>query len=200
MNYLAHLYLSGEDEAIMTGNFIGDYVKGNQYLQYPEKVQKGILLHRQIDSFTDHHPVVKDCGRRFQTNYGRYSGIVTDVIFDHFLASGWQNYSVCTLRQFSKYAHAVLLSNFIMLPVQVKLFLPFLVQHKRLESYAGLEGIYQSLAIMGRRTSLPEEASFALKVLKRDYQSIKLEFEQFFPELVAFVENNFGVIIKKPSL
>jgi hypothetical protein len=37
-------------------------------------------------------------------------------------------------------------------------------------------------------------------VLKRDYQSIKLEFEQFFPELVAFVENNFGVIIKKPSL
>jgi acyl carrier protein phosphodiesterase len=199
MNYLAHLYLSGEDEAMMVGNFIGDYVKGKQYLQYPEKVQAGILLHRQIDSFTDHHPVVRECGRRFKINYGLYSGIVTDVIFDHFLAIGWQNYSVYTLRQFSKHAHAVLLSNFLLLPVQVKLFLPFLVQHKRLESYAGLEGIYQSLAIMGRRTSLPEEANFALQVLQQDYQLIKLEFEQFFPELVAFAENKFGVIIKKPS-
>lgn len=199
MNYLAHLYLSGEDEELIVGNFIGDHVKGNHYLHFPAKVQEGILLHRQIDSFTDQHPVVRDCGRRFHTNYGRYSGIVTDVIFDHFLASGWQRYAVGTLRQFSKHVHAILLSKFIMLPLEVKLFLPFLVQHKRLESYAGLEGIYQSLAIMGRRTSLPQEAGFALRVLQQDYQPIKDEFEQFFPELVSFVENNFGVEIRKPS-
>ena len=199
MNYLAHLYLSGEDEAVLFGNFIGDYVKGNQYLQYPEKVQSGILLHRQIDFFTDRHPVVRDCGQRFKANYGRYSGIVTDVIFDHFLAIGWQQYSVYQLRQFSKNVHAILLSNFSMLPMRVKLFLPFLIQHKRLESYAGLEGIWQSLSIMGRRTSLPEEADFALEVLQEDYQLIKCEFEQFFLELIGFVEDNFEVEIKKPA-
>ena len=199
MNYLAHLYLSGEDEATMVGNFIGDYVKGRQYLQYPKKVQSGILLHRKIDSFTDQHPIVKDCGRRFRPNYGRYAGIVTDVIFDHFLAVGWQQYSTYSLRQFSKNVHAVLLSNFILLPAQLKLSLPCLIRHKRLESYADPEGIYQSLAIMGQRTSLPEEAGFALRVLKRDYYSIRLEFEQFFPQLIAFAENNFKVKITKPA-
>lgn len=199
MNYLAHLYLSGEDESILVGNFIGDYVKGNQYQQYPLAVQTGVLLHRQIDWFTDRHPLVKDCASRFKTNYGRYSGIVTDVIFDHFLAVGWRQYSIYPLRQFSKHVHAILLSNFGLLPLRVKLFLPFLIQHKRLESYAGLEGIWQSLAIMGRRTSLPEEADFALEVLRQDYELIKQEFVVFFAELVDFVETNFEVEIKKPA-
>lgn len=199
MNYLAHLYLSGEDEEILLGNFIGDYVKGNQYLKYPVKVRTGVLLHRQIDSFTDSHPVVKKCGIRFRTNYGRYSGIVTDVIFDHFLAVGWSKYSIYPLRQYSKHVHATLLSHYLLLPAQVKLFLPFLIQHKRLESYAGLEGIWHSLAIMGRRTSLPEEADFAIEVLKQDYDSIRAEFEVFFEELRTFVEQNFDVEIRKPA-
>ena len=199
MNYLAHLYLSGEDESILVGNFIGDYVKGNQYLQYPAQVQTGILLHRRIDWFTDRHPLVKDCANRFRTNYGRYCGIVTDVVFDHFLAVGWRQYSICSLRQFSKNVHAVLLSNFSILPLRVKLFLPFLIQHKRLESYAGLDGIWQSLAIMGRRTSLPEEADFALEILRQDYEPIKKEFEAFFLELIDFVETNYEVQIKKPA-
>lgn len=199
MNYLAHLYLSGEDEPIMVGNFIGDYVKGKQYLKFPEKVQTGILLHRQIDWFTDTHPTAKDCAKRFKANYGRYSGIVTDVIFDHFLAVNWRKYSVYSLRQFSKNVHAVLLSHHYLLPIRVKLFLPFLIQHKRLESYAGLEGIWQSLAIMGRRTSLPEEADFAVRVLKKDYEEIEIEFEDFFAELLNFVETNFDVDIRKPE-
>ncbi|WP_321287596.1 ACP phosphodiesterase [uncultured Sunxiuqinia sp.] len=198
MNYLAHLYLSGEDESIMVGNFIGDYVKGKQYLQFPLAVQKGVLLHRQIDWFTDRHPLVKACARRFRSNYGRYSAIVTDVIFDHFLAVNWQQYSNDPLRQFSKYVHAVLLSNFSILPLRVKTFLPFLIQHKRLESYAGLEGIWQSLAIMGRRTSLPEEADFAIQILKQDYESIRTEFERFFVELVEFVETNYEIEIDRP--
>lgn len=199
MNYLAHLYLSGEDESIMVGNFVGDYVKGKQYLKFPERVQTGILLHRQIDWFTDTHPVAKDCAKRFKTNYGRYSGIVTDVIFDHFLAVNWRKYSVYSLRQFSKNVHAVLLSHYTLLPMRVKLFLPFLIQHKRLESYAGLEGIWQSLAIMGRRTSLPEEADFAVRILKRDFKEIETEFEHFFAELLNFVETNYEIEIKKPS-
>ena len=199
MNYLAHLYLSGEDESIMFGNFIGDYVKGKQYQNFQQKIQTGILLHRQIDWFTDQHPIAKACAVRFRTNYGRYSGIVTDVIFDHFLAVNWRNYSIYSLRQYSKNVHAVLLSNFSILPMRVKLFLPFLIQHKRLESYAGLDGIWQSLAIMGRRTSLPEEADFALEVLKKDYDSIRNEFEEFFFELVDFVETNFEVNIIKPN-
>lgn len=199
MNYLAHLYLSGDSEEVMLGNFIGDYVKGKQYLKYKEEVQKGILLHRNIDSYTDKHVLVKQCAERFREKYGRYSGIVVDVVFDHFLARYWNEYSFVTLRQFSKHAHAVLLSNFIHLPTRVKGFLPFLIQHKRLESYAHLNGIQQSLEIMGYRTSLPEESEFAIQVLKESYFPIKAEFEEFFSGLMAYVKSEFCIEIKKPA-
>ena len=81
MNYLAHIYLSGDSDEIMLGNFIGDYVKGNKYLNYPDQVAFGIRLHRRIDLFTDQHPDVRKCIDILRPGYGRYAGIVTDVFF-----------------------------------------------------------------------------------------------------------------------
>lgn len=198
MNFLAHLYLSGDSEQLMLGNFIGDYVKGKQYERYPERVQQGILLHRHIDTFTDSHPLVKQCAGRFKPYYGRHAGIVTDVVFDHFLGRFWCDYSVHTLRRFSQQVHAVLLSNFLLLPPRVKGFLPFFIQHRRLESYARAEGIRQSLEIMGRRTSLPEQTDKAMQVLDVEFADIRNEFAPFFDELTAFVEREFAVEIEKP--
>ncbi len=199
MNYLAHLYLSGQNESIQVGNFIGDYVKGKQYEKFAPEIQKGILLHRQIDSFTDKHPKIKEAADLFRPRYGRYSGIVIDIVFDHFLASGWDNYSAVSLRNYSKHAYAVLLSHFPILPRRVKLFLPFLIQHKRLESYARFEGLSESLEIMARRTSLPDEADFAMQVLHANYSELQNIFNSFFKELLLFVEETFEVDIKKPA-
>ena len=92
MNYLAHIYLSGESDDIILGNFIGDYVKGNKHQNFPEQVAYGILLHRAIDSSTDRHPLVRECIELIRPGYGRYSGIVADVFFDHFLAANWNDY------------------------------------------------------------------------------------------------------------
>jgi len=92
MNYLAHLYLSGPSEEIKVGNFIGDYVKGNNYNRYSQKIQKGILMHRQIDSFMDNHPITRQSASIFKTRYKRYSSVVIDIIYDHFLATSWNNY------------------------------------------------------------------------------------------------------------
>ncbi|WP_163718404.1 acyl carrier protein phosphodiesterase [Mangrovibacterium lignilyticum] len=197
MNYLAHLYLSGEADEILLGNFIGDYVKGQQYRHFSNDVRKGILLHRSIDSFTDTHPVVKEAAAYFRPAYGRYCGIVTDVIFDHFLARYWRQYSPHTLRQFAKHVHAVLLANFFQLPVRVQGFLPFLIQHKRLESYARLDGIQQSLHIMARRTSLPDQTSQAMEVLERNFDELRELFERFFEDLIDHVESSSGIQIER---
>ncbi len=199
MNYLAHLYLSGDSDEIKLGNFIGDYVKGNKYLNYPEPVAFGIVLHRRIDAFTDQHPEVKICHELLRPGYGRYSGIVTDVFFDHFLASNWNRHSIYTLRQFSKHTHAVLLSNFGLLPFRVKQMLPFLIQNKRLESYARRENLFQVLEIMSRRTSLPGKSQWALEVLEREYDQFEASFSSFFAELTKYVETNFAVQIAKPG-
>ena len=198
MNFLAHIYLSGESDEIKLGNFIGDYVKGNKYLQFPEQVAFGIQLHRRIDSFTDQHADVKECAKLLKPGYGRYSGVVTDVFFDHFLASNWHEYSTDTLRQFSKHAHAVFLSNFLLLPFRVKQFLPFLIQHKRLESYAQRDSMFHVLEIMSRRTSLPANSEWAIQILHQEYQQFEALFRSFFDELIDYVETDFGVQISKP--
>lgn len=183
----------------MLGNFIGDYVKGQNYQKYPEKVAQGILLHRSIDHFTDKHPDVLVCNRLLKEGYGRYAGVVSDVFFDHFLAANWPDYADCTLRQFAKHAHAVLLSNFGLLPFRVKQFLPFLIQHKRLESYAKRENLHQVFEIMSRRTSLPLNTEWAMQVLVQEYDQFEASFRRFFAEMIAYVEADFSVQIHKPG-
>jgi len=199
MNYLAHIYLSGDSDEILLGNFIADYVKGNKYLDYPELIAYGIRLHRSIDLFTDQHDLVKQSINILKPGYGRYSGIVTDVFFDHFLAANWNRYSDYTLRQFSKHAHAVFLSNFMLLPLRVKQFLPFLIQHKRLESYAQRDSMFQVLEIMSRRTSLPANSEWAMQILHQEYDQFEALFRSFFVELIDYVETDFGIKISKPE-
>ncbi|HDR52617.1 MAG TPA: DUF479 domain-containing protein, partial [Mariniphaga anaerophila] len=136
MNFLAHLYLSGNDEKLITGNFIGDYVKGNTFLKYPGKTREGIILHRRIDSFTDGHARFREVKKLFRPEFGLYSGVVTDLIFDHLLASAWDVYHPLSLCRFAKKIHAVLLTHLFYLPPRVQGFLPILIKNRRLESYA----------------------------------------------------------------
>ena len=70
---------------------MGDFVKGSDYENYPIEIKNGILLHRQIDSFTDAHPIVLKSKKRLHTHYGHYSGIVVDIFYDHFLAKNWDS-------------------------------------------------------------------------------------------------------------
>jgi acyl carrier protein phosphodiesterase len=198
MNYLAHLYLSGDSDEIKLGNFIGDFVKGNKYLNYPEMVSYGIRMHRSIDSFTDGHADVRECNKILKPGFGRHSGIVSDIFFDHFLASNFHEYSAYSLRQFSKKAHSVFISNFGLLPLRVKQFLPFLIQHRRLESYALRETMFHVLEIMSRRTSLPSNSQWAFEILNQEYEQFEALFRSFFNEMIGFVESEFEVGISKP--
>ena len=200
MNYLSHIYLSGQSEEIILGNFIGDHVKGQQFLSYPPEVAKGIYLHRQIDSFTDSHPVVNECIVKMRPAFGKYSGIVIDIFLDHFLAVNWSHYSFEKLSTFTKRFHAVILANYFQLPSQVKLFVPFLIQNKRLQSYSTFEGIEKTLRIMVKHTSLPPETELALKILEEEYLFFNDAFNRFFPEIIHFIETIGEFKIERPVL
>lgn len=186
MNYLAHLFLSGSDEHVMVGNFIGDYVKGNTWNKFPENIKKGILLHRQIDSFTDSHPKFREAKTFFRDEFGLYSGIVIDLIYDHYLAKNWNKYSDLTLRTFAKRSHAVLLQNFMYLPVRVQSFLPFLIQHRRLESYASVNGIVQTLKIMSNYSSLPAKSDFVKETIQANNNFFEENFSEFITDLIKY--------------
>lgn len=198
MNFLAHLYLSGDSEKVRVGNFIGDYVKGRRYERYHPDIRRGIILHRRIDYFTDKHPLVLDSSKRLKEGYGRYSGVVVDLIFDHFLAKLWQTYHALPIRDFVTGSHESLVRNYLTLPKRVKLFLPFLIQSRRLESYASVEGLQTTLDIMAKRTSLPDNSAYAIESLERNYSDFEDEFKFFMRDILRYVRDEHNISIATP--
>lgn len=196
MNFLAHLYLSGDNPMIQIGNFIGDHVKGRNYLKYAPDIQQGIILHRKIDAYTDSHPIVKESSKRLSGNYGRYAGIVMDVFYDYFLATNWDRYSDVKLSKYVTRVHKTLLRNYFKLPNEVKGFLPFMVKSRRLETYATHEGIHRSLSIMSNYTSLPPEADWGMEQLKKYDAEFNQEFLEFFEDLREMVNNELEMSSK----
>lgn len=143
-NYLTHLFLSGDEESILTGNFIADSVKGKKINDYPEKIAAGIGLHRSMDDFTDRHQSINESKEKFRHLYGKYVGVATDIMYDHFLTTNFSDYSDMNLNDFASRCYAVFLRNWRIMPWDVKLFLPFLIRHKRLQSYARLSGLTEA--------------------------------------------------------
>ena len=187
MNYLAHLYLSGTNPSVKVGNFIGDHVKGRRYLNYPADMQHGILLHRRIDSFTDSHREVHHIKHFLRETYGRWSGVVVDIFFDHFLAARWEQYAPVSLRQYAGQVHRILFSHFRYLPIEVKRFLPFFVHNRRLESYAHVGSVQEVLQIMARYTSLPDYSRQGVAVLEHNYDLFSTSFAVFFDAVMEHV-------------
>ena len=192
MNFLAHILLSGDSEDIQLGNFIGDYVKGKDYLKYPDLIRKGILLHRAIDYFTDPHPVVQRSKAHLSNRYHKFSGIIVDIFYDHFLSVEWNRYSSVPLQEYIHNFYLRASLHFSKFPPLVKRFLPFFIINNWLESYQTVEGIESVLYRMSRRTSLPDEAQYAIHELVREYEAFREEFLEFFPLLIAFVELRLG--------
>ena len=75
-------------------------IRGNDYLDYPEGIQKGIILYREIDTFSDSHPIFRQSKHRIQQKHNHYSGVIIDLYYDHFLAKNWSNYSATPLAEY----------------------------------------------------------------------------------------------------
>ena len=187
MNFLAHIYLSGDDELLTIGNFVADGIRGNKYKTYPKKVQAGIMLHRAIDTFTDTHPTFRQSTKRLHKNYGHYSGVIVDIFYDHFLAKNWKNYSSIALDKYVDDFYHSLNKNFEILPARFKHLTPIMIEHNWLVSYATLDGIQNILNGMNQRTKGKSKMNEATNELKEFYSEFEKDFTSFFQELQSFV-------------
>jgi len=186
MNYLAHLYLSENKTPIQIGNFIADPIKGNSYLSYPKEIQKGILLHRQIDWFTDTHITVKQSKKRLDSRYGHYKGIIIDIFYDHFLAKNWKKYSKIPLQEFNQNFYRTLESHLDLLPEKIKKMIPYITKEDWLTSYASLKGVEKVLVGMNKRTQEKSQMHLAINDLKEHYEAFEKDFTFFFEKLRNF--------------
>jgi acyl carrier protein phosphodiesterase len=187
MNFLAHVFLSGDDEALLVGNFIADFVKGRRKDDYPERIRQGIELHRRIDDFTDHHPIPAASRRRLQPAQGKYAGVVVDLFYDHFLARHFMEYSTVPLDIYSMQVYRVVQSYADWLPEGVRAFLPYMIENNWLLNYASMQGIGRTLGGLSRRVAYENRMHRAGEDLLAGYAGYEAEFRQFFPKLTAFV-------------
>ena len=72
---------------------MGDFVKGRVDDGTPHPLRDGIMLHRRIDSFAEHHPLFLRSRQRLAPRYGLYRGVMVDLFYDHFLAVDWEELS-----------------------------------------------------------------------------------------------------------
>jgi acyl carrier protein phosphodiesterase len=199
MNFLAHLYLSGAYDEIKIGNFIGDFVKGRNLAErYGAAIAKGVDHHREIDHFTDHHPIVQESKNRLRPKYRHYSPVIVDVFYDHFLAHKWNDYSDKLLPDFADQTYDLMEKNYSVLPDQVNFMLPYMIKGNWLVNYSKLEGIHRALSGMARRTPYKSKMEEATEDLRLYYSDFENEFNQFFPQLIVFsndwLKNNYAFV------
>jgi len=186
MNYLAHLLLSGDDEDVIFGNFIGDAVKGVQYKEYSRSVQKGILLHRQIDTFTDSHPVYLKSKRRFYDNFPKISGVITDILYDHLLSIEWKNHTEANLQEFIDSSYLFLDSKIPQMPQRMVPIYGHMREHDWFTRYQSKEGTALSLMQIGKRMGFGEKIGHSINEFEQKETLFIQEFNEFFEEMTDF--------------
>jgi acyl carrier protein phosphodiesterase len=192
LNYLAHVFLSGLNEELLIGNFIADSVRGSQLQQYPAGIAAGIILHRQIDTFTDAHPVVHQTKNRLRPQYRKYAGVIADIYYDHFLAVNFHRYSSQPLADYTQEVYGLVQRYQSILPEKVQYFLPYMMEQNWLLNYANINGIRRSLTGLSRRTAFVSNMDTAATELENNYLLYEKEFQAFFPDLQAYVSRQVG--------
>lgn len=194
MNFLAHIYLSGNNDLIKIGNFIADGIRGHDYEQFPIDVQKGILIHRAIDTFTDAHPIFRKSKHRLHEAYGHYSGVIMDIFYDHFLAKNWASYSDEKLEDYAERFYQSLRDNYDWLNPKTQAMMPSMIGRNWLASYATVEGIGMILFQMDHRTKNRVSMQNAVKELEQYYTEFESEFTTFFEELRTHVQQKMAIL------
>jgi len=189
MNFLAHAYLSFHDPSLVIGNMIADFVKGKQLQLYGKEVQRGIQIHRAIDSFTDQHPLTKEARELFRPSIGLYGSVFIDIVYDHFLATDTTRFTEEQLAQFAQTVYGYIEHTNSELPLVFKEVFHYMRTQNWLFHYRTKEGIYRSFNGITRRAQyLDVPATVPFAVFEHHYAELEAYYTRFFPQLEAHVK------------
>ena len=186
MNFLAHLYLSQNNTNIMIGNFIADHIRGNNYESFSKEIQQGIFLHREIDTFTDAHHIVRKSKRRLHQRYRHYDGVIIDIFYDYFLAKNWATYSDIPFQIYTNAINQLFAKIASELPVKSQQFIKYMIEYNILFNYQFEEGIEKVLNGMNSRTKGKSQMNLAIEDLKLLKNEFEEDFTVFFEDLRNF--------------
>lgn len=188
MNFLSHIFLSGNNTGVQIGNFIADGVKGNDYLKYQKDIQNGIILHREIDFFTDNHNSTKKIKPYFRKEHGLFSGIIVDLLFDHFLSIHWNKFSTIGLNEFINNFYILLENNRDILPNKISNFYKIMIYENWLIKYQTLEDLKIILCKMDSRIKISNMKN-SIEIIKENYNYFDNLFILFWKDITIFTSN-----------
>lgn len=199
LNYLAHLYLADPTDDSLIGNLLGDFVKGRPGGHYSDEVVAGILFHRKIDVFADAHLIMRTSRGRIAPRMSRFSGIIIDVCYDHFLARHWNRYSNQDLTVFVQHVYHVLQKNRLILPDRLQRILPYMISEDWLGRYIEIKRVGVTLDRITRRLTHGERFKGAIAEVEKNYDDLECDFLDFFPDLLGYARRTkLGMNDKSP--
>ncbi len=186
MNIVAHQLLSYNIADIQIGNVLGEIVRGKDYQNYPKSIATGILLHRNIDTFTDSHPVVKETTSIFHKSYGKFAPIITDVIYDYFLIKNWHLFCEEEFQHFKESCYKLVRSKEILFPKRLNTILISLIEDDWFEKYRSFEGIEWTLYNLSKKSKFHSNMGNSLKEIYLQEKNIERQFLNFYPQIQKF--------------
>lgn len=186
MNHLAHLFLAAPTAESLIGNLSGDFVKGAIGDRFPPGIAAGIAQHRRIDAFTDAHPSVGAFRRVLTPEHGHYARVISDIFFDHFLASRFDELGGEPLDDFLARTFAMIDPHADLLPGMLRFIYPRIRDERWLQSYRELDGIHGALTNISQRFSRRPRLETATRHLVDSRAELEGHFDAFFPEVVSF--------------
>lgn len=194
MNFLAHIYLSGDNDLIKIGNFMADGIRGKHFENFPLEVQKGIKLHRAIDTFTDAHPVFRESTKKLHERYHHYAGVIVDVFYDHFLAKNWYKYSDEDLATYIQRFYQSLEDNKTILTEKTTKLMPYMIHQNWLLQYQTVEGIHNIMTQMDSRTKNKSNMRFSSEELVLYYNAFEEEFTTYFEAIQKHTKEQLMIL------
>lgn len=187
MNFLFHMLLSGGDDQLLVGNFMGDFVKGPLlHGRFPERVRQGVELHRRIDSFAERHPLFRRSRGRIDPAYGRYRGILVDMFYDHLLVNDWERWADESFADFLLRSRHVVETHLHAIPAAMLPLLPVIFD-ELLPSYGTVGGIARALTRLSRRVGRVNPLSGGERELVRLHGELQADFRGFTAEIINYV-------------
>jgi acyl carrier protein phosphodiesterase len=195
MNYLGHAYLSFNSPPILVGNMISDFVKGKAKFVFNGNIQKGMVLHRAIDDFTDSHPATKRAMEVFRPAYRLYSAPIMDILFDYFLANDATLFDEVSLNAFAQNIYGHLEDNTVHLPTRFLQVLTYMKADNWLYNYKYPHGIRRSLNGLVRRATFTNDSDTAYRLFLEHEHFLNECYQDFFKDVKLYAKGKFEALV-----
>ncbi len=167
----------------MVGNLLPDFTKQISEEAYSAEVIQGVRLHRFIDTYTDTHPIVTQSKARISSQRRRFSPILVDIFYDHFLALHWEKYSSNPLLESTQTYYAYLLKADMPLPTRLRESIQRMPKIELLYNYRTLNGIAHAVDRVAARIRFKNNLYGGVEELENNFTALEADFHLFFEEL-----------------